>query len=144
MGSAAWLVADWRLPRFCSEPGILGRPQVFPCDAKVGIVGVTGDIGACSHEILAVDVNPRPPGGVLCLPEDVSAVVDTVEVNRLAIIVCPDANAAERFDLIAVPAGVAGSDVIYAGIIRSAFDHVGQKSLTFTFCRVGNIAQLFL
>ena len=36
-----------------------------------------------------VDVDPRSAGRVLCLPEDVSAVVDAVEIDRLAVIICP-------------------------------------------------------
>src|SRR5215475_7296819 len=74
-----------------TEPRVLGRPQVFPRDVEIGIVWITADIHARSHETFAIDVDPRSPGRVLCLPEDVSAVVDAIEVDRFAVVVRPRA-----------------------------------------------------
>src|SRR5262249_13620895 len=74
-----------------TEPRVLGRPQVFPRDVEVWIVWITSEVHARAHETFAVDVDPRSPGRVLCLPEDVSTVVDAVEVDRLAVVVRPRA-----------------------------------------------------
>ena len=35
------------------------------------------------------DVDPRSPGRMLCVPENVGAVVDAVEIDRLAVVVRP-------------------------------------------------------
>jgi hypothetical protein len=53
------------------------------------LLGIATDVGACSLENLAVDINPRSPRRVLCLAEDVCAVVDAIEVDRPPIIADP-------------------------------------------------------
>src|SRR5262249_19899159 len=70
-----------------TEPRVLGRPQVLPRDVEIGVVWITAEVNARSHEVFAIDVDPRFPGRVLCLPEDVGAIVDSVEVDRLAVVV---------------------------------------------------------
>src|SRR5947207_4335935 len=50
---------------------------------------VAADVEARGLEILAVNVNPRIPRGVLGLAEDVGTVVNAVEVDRLSVVAFP-------------------------------------------------------
>ena len=44
---------------------------------------------SCSVEVLAIDIHPRVARRVGCLAKDVSAVVDAVEVDPLAVVADP-------------------------------------------------------
>src|SRR5947208_1978463 len=68
-----------------AKPGVLRRPRVFPRNVDVVVLGIAADVVARGLEILAVNVNPRIPGRVLRLAEDVGTVVNAVEVDRLVI-----------------------------------------------------------
>src|SRR5262249_33712742 len=72
-----------------SNVGSHARPEVFPCNVEIGVLRITGDIRPCSQKTFAIDVNPLSSRRMLCFPEDVSTVIDAIEVNRLAVITCP-------------------------------------------------------
>src|SRR5438876_3166952 len=72
-----------------AKPGVLSRPRVFPRNVDVVVLGIAADVVARGLEILAVNVNPRIPGRVLRLAEDVGTVVNAVEVDRLAVVAFP-------------------------------------------------------
>src|SRR5262249_28620693 len=54
-----------------------------------GRVWIAPDVGTRALKNLAVDTDPRVPRGVWRLAEDIGAVVDTVEVDRLAVVADP-------------------------------------------------------
>src|SRR5439155_3961090 len=72
-----------------AKPGVLRRPSVFPRNMDIIVLGIAADVEARGFEILAVNVNPRIPGRVFRLAEDVGTVVNAVEVDRLAVVAFP-------------------------------------------------------
>src|SRR5271169_1232634 len=54
-----------------------------------GFLGIIADVDTCSIEYLAIDKDPRVTRRVLGLAQDVRAVVDAVEVDRLAVVTDP-------------------------------------------------------
>src|SRR5205823_10395091 len=72
-----------------AKAGVLRRPRVFPRNVDVVVLGIAADVEARGREILAVNVNPRIPGRVLGLAEDVGTVVNAVEVDRLSVVAFP-------------------------------------------------------
>jgi hypothetical protein len=72
-----------------TEPGVLGGIKDFPSDVRVGILGIIADIGAGAFESLAVGIDPRGARRMPCLARDVDAVVNAVEIDRLALVVGP-------------------------------------------------------
>jgi hypothetical protein len=47
-----------------------------------GFLGISTDVGPCTLENLAIDIDPRVPRRVLRFAEDVITVIDTVRVDR--------------------------------------------------------------
>ena len=81
--------ADRAQIRGCAQPGVLGRVEILPRDVHPRLLGIAADIGPYTVESLAVDIDPRVAGRVRLLAQDVGAVVDAVEVDRLAVIAHP-------------------------------------------------------
>jgi hypothetical protein len=72
-----------------SEPSVLGSIENFPGDVGIGIRGVIADAGASALDALTVGVNPRRARRMLCFAGNVSAVVNTSKIDRLAVVVLP-------------------------------------------------------
>ena len=56
---------------------------------EVGVIGIIADIGASAGKVLTVGIDPRIARRMQRLARDVGAVVDAVEIDRLAVIVDP-------------------------------------------------------
>src|SRR5207302_114111 len=77
-------------PRSCFGPSQVSfAVHVYFHAMNVVVLGIAADVEARGLEILAVNVNPRIPRGVLGLAEDVGTVVNAVEVDRLAVVAFP-------------------------------------------------------
>jgi hypothetical protein len=72
-----------------TEPSVLGGIKDFPSDVRVGILGIIADIGASAFEALTVGIDPRGVRRMPCLARDIGAVVNAVEIDRLALVVGP-------------------------------------------------------
>src|SRR5215472_15563241 len=70
-----------------SQPGIFRRPHKFPGNVDPRLFWIAADISANCMEILAINKDPRFASGVWCFAENIGAIVDAVEINRLAVVV---------------------------------------------------------
>src|SRR5271166_1818153 len=73
----------------CAQPRVLRRIKVLPCYVHPGFLGIIADVGTCSLEGLAIDIDPRVARRVRCFPQDVRTVVNAVEVDPLAVVADP-------------------------------------------------------
>ncbi len=73
------------------QPGVLRRVEQLPRDLQIGIRGVTTDVVTHAQELLAVGIDPPVARRMPRLAGDIGAVVDAVEVDRLAVVVLPGA-----------------------------------------------------
>ncbi len=85
-------------PRVCSGPSqvSLAVHSILPRDLQIGIVGIAADVGPHSAEVFAVDVDERVPRRGRRLAGHVGAVVDAVEIDRLAVVADPCAGRRRR------------------------------------------------
>ena len=73
-----------------TEPGVLGGIEIFPGDMESGFSG-SSPMSARRPEVFAVDIDPRVARRMLRLAHDIGAVVNAVEIDRLAVVVHPRA-----------------------------------------------------